>query len=331
MPKKENMTPIADLHCDLLAYLGQDVGRRGGNDPESQCSIPQLKKGGVVFQALPIFTETQKGSSRIGADQFFAFQKLLKANSHEFRLWGSAQEVPKSITVALAIENASELLEEDEPFELCLKRIDPMLRNQILYVSLTWNDENRFGGGNASLTGLKEDGKTLLDFLGEKRISIDLSHTSDQLAYDILDYIDKKKLKITPLASHSNFRKIKDVPRNLPDEIAREIIRRKGVIGINFLRGFVGTQPHDFLRHLEHAVHLGGKHSVCFGADFFAEIDARPEAVAHKPFYFPDFDNSSCYPEVLKLVRQHFQEEFIMDLAHRNFEIFLKMRHSFGF
>jgi len=54
--------PIADLHCDLLWYLANKA-HRNADDPESQCSIIQMEKGGVVFQILAIFTKTKKGSS----------------------------------------------------------------------------------------------------------------------------------------------------------------------------------------------------------------------------------------------------------------------------
>ena len=73
-----------------------------------------------------------------------------------------------------------------------------------------------------------------------KKIAIDLSHTSDFLAHDILNYIDKMGLNVRTIASHSNFRKIAEVVRNLTDEIAKEILKRGGVIGFNLFKSFVG-------------------------------------------------------------------------------------------
>lgn len=300
---------IADLHCDLLLYLEKNL-RRTVNDPESQCSFLQMKKGGVSFQTLAIFTETVKGSSQSGAKQFSLFQKLLPNHG---------------TTLMIAIENASGLIEEEEDLELGFRRLERMLHEIgfILYISLTWNQENRFGGGNASKTGLKKDGEALLDFLGSKKIAIDLSHTSDALAYDILNYIDKKGLKIQPIASHSNFRKITAAARNLPDELAIEIVRRKGVIGMNCIRSFMGKDPHDFLKHFEHGIRLHGEKALCFGADFAPVIDFPPELDPLKPFYFPGLDNSSCYPKLLDLLREQFSEESIKQFAHENLQNFL--------
>ena len=75
--------------------------------------------------------------------------------------------------------------------------------------------------------------KNEVEFL--KYLSKVLSHTSDALAHDIFNHIDKHKLAVPVIASHSNFRSVSDHVRNLPDEIANEIVNRNGLIGMNFL------------------------------------------------------------------------------------------------
>ena len=56
-----------------------------------------------------------------------------------------------------AIENASGFCEEQEPLEDGLRRFERLVAEAgpLAYVSLTWNDENRFGGGNKASAGLK--------------------------------------------------------------------------------------------------------------------------------------------------------------------------------
>ncbi len=315
--------PIADLHCDLLGYLAEKP-HRSVNDLDAQCSLPQMKQGGVVFQTLAIFTETGKGSAIKGARQFSLFQKLLEERPKEFFPFKKNPLPFKPITIIPAIENASGLLEEDEPFDLCLKRLEKMHREgPLLYISLTWNAENRFGGGNVSKKGLKRDGEIILEFLDGKKIAIDFSHTSDHLAHDLLNYIDKKNLAVQPIASHSNFRIVSDVPRNLPDEIARELIRRKGVIGLNFVNRFIGNDPSDFLKQIEHGIALGGEKSLCLGADFFPEVD-MPASLAHMlPCFFKGYSGSDCYPRLIDLLRTRFPEETVKRIAHQNLEAFL--------
>ena len=281
--------PIHDLHCDLLCYLAGDTARTPF-DPIVRCSLPDLKKGGVKYQVLAVFTETTIDSTVNGESQIQIFAK---------------NDFPSDIKFQVALENASCFAEESEPLEQSLNRLDRWQNEvgPILYISLTWNFENRFGGGALTNVGLKQDGKRLLDHLTGRKIAVDLSHTSDALAHEILNYIDAKGLDIPIIASHSNFRAICNAPRNLPDELAKEIIRRKGLIGINFVQTFIGPgTPANFVKHLEHGLKLGGENSLCFGADFFHTEDIP---AAHRKqsdaYFFADFGNAAVYPKVIDL------------------------------
>ncbi len=308
----------ADLHCDLLSYLA-DNDTRTIFDPEVRCSLDQLKKGKVAFQVCAVFTRTEKGSFLKGKKQFELFFKLKEREDLHI-------DPHTKLEVAAAIENGSGLCEEEEDLELAFKRFEyySQIAGPILYVSLTWNHENRFGGGNLTTAGLKRDGELFLEFLDGKKCAIDLSHTSDALAHDILNYIDKKNLKITPLASHSNFRAVCDQPRNLTDDIAKEIIRRKGIIGLNFYKVFVGPEGEsDFLKHLEHARSLNALENYCFGADFFYDKDFV-SLKSPSPPYHTNFDNASCYPYVLSVLSQVLGNQEIENIATTNIHNFRK-------
>ncbi|HSX26818.1 MAG TPA: membrane dipeptidase [Chlamydiales bacterium] len=308
---------IADFHCDLLSYLAGDPTRTVEN-PESRASVGQMRKGGIVLQTLAVFTETKAESTKLGEAQLKAFESLKKRAVFQ-----------KEIYPLLAVENASGFCEEFEPLEKGLKRLERWLdaAGSIGYISFTWNQENRFGGGNASDTGIKADGERLLEWMEGKKIAIDLSHTSDALAHDILNTIDEKGLTIIPVASHSNFRSIVDHPRNLPDEIAQEIFKRKGVVGLNFVRPFLGTEPEDFLRQIEHAEKLGGLNHLCFGADFFYDGDSPPELDYLKPFFLERFDDASCYPRLIELLRTKLTHPQMEKISHLNL---LKLLKSTG-
>ncbi len=190
---------IADFHCDLLSYLERGEGR-SADDPQSRASIPLLKAGGVVFQTMAIFSKTNSDSVRCGAAQFNIYQTVIKN---------------QEIKTILAIENGSNFCGEGDNLKAGLKRLDEWAgQTRIAYISLTWNEENRFGGGNQTKIGLKPDGLELLRCMADLDIAIDLSHTSDRLAEEIFNAIDRHRLVLRPIASHSNFRAVADVPRN---------------------------------------------------------------------------------------------------------------------
>jgi membrane dipeptidase len=307
---------VIDLHNDLLSYLSVKEGRTP-YDTLSKSGHGQLAEGRVKLQVMAIWTITSLTSVKEGATQVAWFQKLLNEHPEAFSRDGRGS----SVQILPAFENGSGFAAEDEPFEAAIARLESHISaiGSPLYISMTWNDENRFGGGNNTKVGLKPDGKRLLEWMDGKQIGIDFSHTSDTLAHDILTFIDARKLTIPVLASHSNYRSVQNVVRNLPDEIAREIIRRKGVIGLNFFAPFVGAAS-AFADHIAHSLKLGGEEAICFGADFFhAEDYAQLMSLFPEgPDFFPNFDNSSTYPQLLELLRSSFSLPLLAKLSSQN-------------
>ena len=313
--------PIVDLHCDLLGCVEHDEDTLHFHSPEINCSLPQLLLGGVQMQTMAVATVTGKGSTKKAERQVDLYKLLLKNNASCIASFRQFEKETKRVHTLFGIENASCLAEEDEPLDKAFERFDAFADvERILYVSLTWNHENRFGGGNSSTIGLKADGEQLLQYLDNKRVTIDLSHTSDQLAADILSYIDKKSLQIIPIASHSNFRAITNVARNLPDHIAREIIRRGGLIGINFVRRFIGDNPCDFLSHIAHGLKLCGEDSLCFGADFYGGLNGMQDLIPDITFptFQESFGNSACYPHFLSYLGRSLSSACIEKIACQN-------------
>lgn len=323
---------VADLHCDLLSYLQVDPSRDPHHD-ECRCSVSQLRAGQVRFQTLAIYTETERGSTTKGLEQAEIFKLLSAHYPSDFQVIQSPQQLPdlldtgrNRVGIVAAIENASAFCEEEGPFEEGLDNLRTFFgkMGRPLYISLTWNSENRFGGGSLTSVGLKEDGKHLLDFLHDKQIAVDLSHASDLLAEEILTYIDQKMLRIQVLASHSNSRSAMTAARNLPDELIREIAKRRGLIGLNVIRPFVGEDPQTgFTKQMEKLLELAGPDVICFGADFFCDEDFinRPQH-RREPggWYFPNFDDASCYGRILDIWKSELgmTDDVLAKIAYRN-------------
>lgn len=324
--------PIADLHCDLLCYLHADKTRTA-HDPSVRCSINQLREGNVHFQTMAIFTETKTGSAAKGVAQARIFRDLPLRYPETFEIVLDLHTLPKDkINIFASIENASSISEENEKLAEAFRRLIMLnaFCGKILYLSLTWNTENRFGGGAHTNIGLKDDGKRFLDFLHKRRLAIDLSHASDKLAYEIINHIDKQEIDVPVLASHSNCRAITDVPRNLPDDLIREILKRKGVIGLNMIRDFVGRDdPDNLYKHMQHIQSLGGEQNVCLGADFFFGGDVSPESrKTPEQLFFPSMSNASVYPQVLELwqTRSLIDKKILENVAHGNLIRFLETK-----
>lgn len=317
----EMLYRVANLHNDLLGCVESDEKHLNFCSDETNCSLPQLEKGGVILETLAIAAITQPGSSRKGLRQFELYQELLRRYPQRVASASELSFPSTRVHFLLAIENASALIEEHEPLHLLFERLDRILLSEkVLYLSMTWNQENRFGGGNSSKAGITADGRALMEFLADRKIAIDLSHTSDALAWDILDVIEQRRLVIDVLASHSNCRDIMPIVRNLPDELILEIRRRRGLIGLNFIRRFVGDRFEDFIDHIDHALELGCQHTLALGADFYGGFDVPQHVIPERsyPIFQQEFPDTSCFQHFLQRLEKYYSSEMIDQIAHKN-------------
>lgn len=330
MANDRERTPVIDLHCDLLSYLaeapdaGPDDGERIG------CAIPRLAEGNVAIQVLAIYSGAMGHSEGSEERQVAAFRDLAASRISDLLHVADVDGVREAmngdrIGFIAAVEGATTLCAEGRPIEELEENLERLLEvsGRILYIGLTHHGENRFGGGNTTDVGLKADGRALIDLVAGRGIAIDFSHTSDRLAEDILDHIDANRLEVPVMASHSNYRSVWDHPRNLPDHLASEIIRRDGVIGINFLREFLNRRdPSALEAHLRHGLELGGGDAVCFGADFF-DTAGHPDR-SRVPFYHPGHEHAGRYPAILDELAASFDRDLLEGLAWRNALSFLE-------
>ncbi|MFT4856392.1 MAG: membrane dipeptidase [Algoriphagus sp.] len=316
--------PIIDMHCDMLSYLCVVPDANPYSKDDIACAIPWLIDGGVRMQVMAIYTDVRAESMKLASGQAAIFSKLLKENPVDLAFadptflfdWDKQNQVG----IIASVENAAGLGNESASWQEIYAQLDSIIAQvgKLAYISLTHHTENRFGGGNYTEgIGLKDDGKKLLDYIAGKQIPIDLSHTSDLLAEGILNHIDSQRLDISVIASHSNFRSIWNHRRNLTDEFAKEIIKRNGIVGVNFLRAFLDTDvPARLFEHILHGFNVGAEKNICFGADFFYTKDfGDPSRI---PFYFPLAENAGKYNSILESLESDLSEKQLKGLAFQN-------------
>ncbi len=165
-------------------------------------------------------------------------------------------------------------------------------------------------------SGLTEKGKAIVAKGNELGIIFDVSHLSDQSFWDLASMASKPII-----ASHSNFRSLCDHPRNLTDEMAKEIIRQKGMIGLNLCTAFVHSDPakqtvEEYFRHLDHGLALGGEDCMGFGCDI--------DGVGGK-YPAPLDESSPILDRLVDFMLQHnYSEELVRKVAGGNFLNYLQ-------
>ena len=94
-----------------------------------------------------------------------------------------------------------------------------------------WADSS---GDEPKWDGLNNLGRKFVNKMDELGMVIDVTHSSDKTVEDVLEFTS-----MPVMASHSCARSLCDIPRNIPDDLIKEIAEKKGYIGINFFPGFL--------------------------------------------------------------------------------------------
>ena len=133
----------------------------------------------------------------------------------------------------------------------------------VKYVTITHNSNNELGDSSTDTPrhGLTPEGQVFVERLIKYGIHPDISHTSDATAKDIIEYSGQA------IATHSGCRTLVDHPRNLSDELIQLIGACDGVIGIPFVKKFVGTALGSVADHIDHVAQLIGVRHIAIGSD----------------------------------------------------------------
>ena len=110
----------------------------------------------------------------------------------------------------------------------------------------------------------------MVEALNARRILVDLAHASRATFFGALDAHDPT---LPPVVTHTGVSGVQPSWRNLDDDQIRAIADRGGMIGIMYHRGFLGRPAHRvgaeaIVRHLEHAIAVGGEDVAALGSDW---------------------------------------------------------------
>jgi membrane dipeptidase len=241
---------VVDGHTDVPTRLFEHPADLRQRLPDRHIDLPRLRQGGVdglVFALyVPVSLEPEPGWEHA--------QKLYELSAAQLGEDGLRQVVSAAELRRAAAQGAVGVLfglENGRPL-LVPEALDGCARLGVRYVTLThmktheWcdsaTDAPRHGG-------LAEPGIELVRGMARRGIVPDVSHVSDDAVRQVLAVSP-----VPVVASHSSARALCDHPRNLPDELVREIARRRGVVMANTYPPFVCAAAHranqERLEHL---------------------------------------------------------------------------------
>ncbi len=110
----------------------------------------------------------------------------------------------------------------------------------VRYMTLTHSGNDEWADSStdkAVHNGLTDFGKDVVREMNRLGMMVDISHVSDKTFYDALE-VSKAPL----LASHSSCRAICDAPRNMTDQMMKDLAAKGGVVQINYHVGFLSQE-----------------------------------------------------------------------------------------
>ncbi|SUO93954.1 dipeptidase [Suttonella ornithocola] len=143
-------------------------------------------------------------------------------------------------------------------------------------IHLAYNRNNSIAGGAHDIPqGLTPLGETIVHAIHQNGILMDLSHNSEQTAFDICQVSDGHPV----LYSHANPRAIVEHGRNISDAIITAVGKTDGLVAVNGVGKFVGDpalNPQSLIPMIEHVASLIGVEKTAIGLDYCYD-DGRPD------------------------------------------------------
>jgi membrane dipeptidase len=284
------LAPIVDLHEDLsYHFMMNGLGRPLTEDvPERQVDLPKYRRAGVKLVLASIFPlqpslnaemlERDRGAyllSRIeptyvamsprdlALEHIKFYYTLAELYDEHLELVTSPEALealPDSDRVGLLLHlEGTEALAEPEDLKL-------FYRLGVRSLGLTWNYDTKYAASCLSKKdyGLTGEGERLVRIANSLHVMIDLSHAGPRTCAEVLELSEDP-----PFFSHANAAAITDHPRNVGDELLRHLGRRKGIVGVTFIRACIG-EPFNARQLALHALHIArtaGAEALALGTD----------------------------------------------------------------
>lgn len=258
------MTKLFDLHCDTPYRMFRE---------KLELCDTRLDVNSRSFSDFDGFTQISavwSDSKRTGEQNYSDFFEIAENYFSQIKKYGIILcknrndlhlSCPKTI---LSVEGGELLCGK-------LSRLSVLYTNGVRILTPLWRGESDIGGGYDTEKGLTLFGRALVSECERLGVVIDTSHMSERAFWDTLELTEKPFI-----VSHSNSKSICPHPRNITDDQLRAVLKRGGIVGINFYpphlaESFNEQTPDRYInaicRHIMHFLDIGGEKTLALGAD----------------------------------------------------------------
>src|SRR5438445_675483 len=235
---------VVDTHDDTTQRFldGKfDIGERGSS---GSIDVPRMKEGGLsaIFFSIWIPSKvTGPEAVNRAMTQIDAVREQVRKHPKDMTLATTAAEVREArkqgkIAALIGVEGGHMI-----NASLALLRSYAALG--VRYMTLTHSGNDEWADSSTEKpvhNGLTDFGKDVVREMNRPGVIVAICHVSDKTFYDALE-----TSKAPLIASHSSCRAICDAPRNLTDQMMKDLAAKGGVIQINYHVGFLSQEFRD--------------------------------------------------------------------------------------
>jgi membrane dipeptidase len=205
---------------------------------EGHVDLPKLRDGGVDAQMFALWADPDewkgKFPARIDA-MIDAYDAMIAKSAGGFVRGATAADAERAAREGKVAAFLG--LEGGYAFGGDPAALQGLYDRGVRYVTLTWWNNTSFADGSGDKPkwhGLNDRGRRLVREMNRLGMIVDVSHASEETFYDVLE-----TTTAPVIASHSDTRALADHHRNLSDDQLRALAKNGGVIGVNFVAGFL--------------------------------------------------------------------------------------------
>jgi len=313
-------TPLVDGHNDLPWAFRESEAAPGDvaasqhdlrDHPPFMTDIARLRQGRVGAQFWSVYIPYEavdSGAARIQLEQIDIAKQLFARYPDVFEEAYDASDVERIFGEGRIASMLG--MEGGHAIENSLGALRAFHAMGVRYMTLTHNgtlDWADAANDEARHHGLTAFGKEVVREMNRLGMLVDLAHTSPETMSDALDVSEAPVIW-----SHADARALRDVPRNVPDDVLRRLPQNGGVVMVTFVPSFLTDEEtatiSDVADHVEHIARVAGVDHVGIGSDF----DGITQTVV-------GLEDVSTYPKLFaELSRRGWSEQDLAKLAGEN-------------
>jgi membrane dipeptidase len=235
---------VVDTHDDTTQRFLDGNFDLGTRSSSGSIDIPRMKEGGLgaIFFSIWIPSKiTGPEAVHRAITQIDAVREQVRKHPKDVVLATTAAEVRDArrqgkIAALMGVEGGH-MINSD----LGVLRSYAALGVRYMTLTHSGNDEWADSSTDKAVhNGLTNFGKDVVREMNRLGVIVDISHVSDKTFYDALE-----TSKAPLFASHSSCRAICDAPRNMTDQMMKDLGAKGGVVQINYHVGFLSQEFRD--------------------------------------------------------------------------------------